>query len=230
MFYQWINQENNNYNNKKFCKRVKKHFKFNSKEDLFFSFNYTTILEKYYKIEPNNICHIHGICEDDSSIIYGANKNKHTKYSYKKYSQDLSKISQKQYLEIQANKLTEGINETISSKVLKDCHHQLDQNKEFFHSISKAQIEEIIIIGHSINEIDLDYYKEIHKFANAAVWKIYYHNIKNIPLMINRLQKIGIDKDKIIKIELPNLKNTKKNYLKFLIKIILKKRCKLTHP
>ena len=78
-FYQWINQNNNNFKNYDLCKKINNKFIFNTEKDLFFSFNYTKILENFYKIKQRNICHIHGTCNDESSIILGCHKNEHVK-------------------------------------------------------------------------------------------------------------------------------------------------------
>jgi len=201
-FYQWINQNNNNFKNYDLCEKINNKFKFNIEKDLFFSFNYTKILENFYNIKQKNICHIHGICNDESSIILGCHKNEHVKYNYE---DDGNYLNRNQFLEKYKKKLTATINETISSKVLKNYQQQLDENKDFFCKIKKSHIKEIIVIGHSVNEIDLNYYKEIHKLAKNADWKIYFFNEENILLITERLKNIGINKENIKYRELPKL-------------------------
>lgn len=204
-FYQWINLVNKNYKNyknKKLFKKVKKYFQINSNEDLFFSFNYTKMLEKNYKIKSNNICYIHGIYDDESSIILGCNKEKHVKYSYTKFSN----IDRNNYIEEQTNQITDGINNTISKKVLKDNKRQIELNNDFFNKIKVSRIKEIVIIGHSINEIDLAYFEEINKLQNNINWKIYYYNEKtDLPRMKKNLQTLNINQDRIHYKNLPKL-------------------------
>lgn len=184
-FYKWINEENNKFNDENFCKKFNEIIKFNKEKDLFFSFNYTKILENFYGIKTKNICHIHGICDDKDSIILGCNKDKHETY--------LCPVGKNNKESNNYTEITDYINNLLSSKVLKDSKKELEKNKNFFKKIKKAKINKIIVIGHSVNEIDLPYYKEIKKLKDNQVWKIFYYNKESILSIRNNLNKINVN-------------------------------------
>ncbi|GHU58413.1 hypothetical protein FACS189444_2040 [Spirochaetia bacterium] len=136
-------------------------------DDYYLTFNYTKTLEELYKINPDNICHIHGIgkvirCRpgdipDDPSIVIGHSfdgipdmpkmNNYGKPKSYLSYYEGILAIEE--YFH-KSYKYTELI--------MKER-----DNKLFFDKYFLKDIDAINIIGHSLSNVDIQYFKEIAK-------------------------------------------------------------------
>ena len=56
---------------------------------------------------------------------------------------------------------------------LKRTSRIIDENADFFESLS--DIDEVIIIGHSLNTVDMPYFKKVfNSISKNAIWKAYY--------------------------------------------------------
>jgi hypothetical protein len=133
----------------------------------FLTFNYTNTLERIYKINHNNILHLHGEASErfrydnhpdyyfeqeikDTEIIFGHSFN--FKDNIKSNNKGINALVEDDAIE----KLTPFFNETI-----KNTKEIINKNHQFFSFSSLARFDKIIIIGHSFSEIDLPYLKEI---------------------------------------------------------------------
>ena len=188
-------------------------------DDLYVTFNYTTTLEKIYNIPRSHILHIHGCIDKvDSSVFLGDNfynsaksmyeaevttpiplypynhENVHSEIQFgstNNNSQLIKNDLERQYgnddfygasIELGVNKIVEYCN--ASSKNLKQNYPMLN------NFISNQHIDEIIIMGHSYEGIDSDYYRDIliPNFKNL-LWNIYIHppgDIEKVNTFISR--------------------------------------------
>lgn len=143
----------------------------NTKQDLFLSFNYTMTLEKKYGIPYENICHIHGKCEEEviktipscfseenieSNIKVGHNEGN----AYDKFN----KFSPYPNIPELISEILNSLNKNISENI--------KRNKSFFNMISTTDIQNIYSFGFSYNNIDENYIKEIIKTIKnpSAIW------------------------------------------------------------
>ncbi|MCF0257140.1 MAG: bacteriophage abortive infection AbiH family protein [Bacteroides heparinolyticus] len=122
------------------------------KDALFLSFNYTHLLEKIYHINSSQILHIHGYCDENSTVIFG-------------YEDKNSVIVDDSLSEFQKNELTNYMN-----VFHKDTSKILSSNPSFF-SFLKGQIDNIFVLGHSL-DIDHLYFNYLHQIAPDAHWHI----------------------------------------------------------
>lgn len=125
----------------------------------YFTFNYTMVLEKTYGINPYDICHIHG-CIDDDRIIVGHNHKRDPQ------NEDDNlfnvKMSRRNIVELM-NKNEKPVMDIIQKKI------------HFFCSL--YDIQRIIVIGHSMAEVDMPYFEEISKHVNSeCIWHFYWHD------------------------------------------------------
>lgn len=174
------------------------------KESLFFSFNYTSTLEKLYRIKNTNIKYIHGkAINSDTDLILG--------HDYKKPNNkpDLEKIRQKygeevynEYLEELSGedvRVTEGadIINSYFTDTYKPISDIIEDNKAFFRKMKN--IDEVIILGHSLESVDIPYFEKIFKSIDnsRAKWIVSYHNKDDVPKHQQALKNIGL-KDKQI--------------------------------
>ena len=156
------------------------------KNAVFLTFNYTDTLERIYKIEPMKITYLHNKAKsekhllrpdehdyfaDDSDIIIG-HAVKNTKITMPK-----------QKIGIKTAIAYEQAFDTLQlyyKESFKDTEQIILGNSHFFEDIS--HIERVIIIGHSLSDIDMPYFQEISKkVINVKEWKITYHGKEELP-------------------------------------------------
>ncbi len=147
-------------------------------ESLYLTFNYTDTLEKVYKISENNILHIHGRASIDENLIVG-HRNYIDPIQYLTYATDFREDNHR------------IDNVCDYNKLYKPIEYLIDKNRSFFDQLS--HIKSIVIIGHSCNDIDKLYFKEVSKHvSNDAHWLFFWHDevidLPNIKLMIEFLQ------------------------------------------
>lgn len=174
------------------------------KESLFFSFNYTSTLEKLYQIKNANIKHIHGkAINSDSDLILGHDyKKPNNKPDLEKIRRELGEEVYNEFLEELGGedvRVTEGYNiiNSYFTDTYKPTSDIIKENKAFFTKMKN--IDEVIILGHSLEDVDIPYLKKIFKSVDnsKAKWTVSYHNEKQIPKHRQALENIGI-KDKQI--------------------------------
>ncbi|MGM9817374.1 MAG: AbiH family protein [Paludibacteraceae bacterium] len=117
-----------------------------STSDLYFSFNYTHTLFDSYGIPLSNTKHIHGcvasqMCFGNEAIIFG-----HAQC----------------YGDVLAQRLLDN--------TTKDVNGIKANNKSYFDSLSKKNIDTIKVFGHSYSDIDFPYFQEIRNQLPNAKW------------------------------------------------------------
>ena len=157
------------------------------KNAIFLTFNYTDTLERFYKIEANKIKYIHNkakiekyirpdeyYLKDESDIIIGhAVKDKNVTMP--------EQLNRGIKTAIACEEAFDGL-EPYYKESFKDTKQIISENQSFFNNLSN--IEKIIIIGHSLSDIDMPYFQEISKKAiNVKEWKITYHGDEKLSEM-----------------------------------------------
>lgn len=119
--------------------------------DLFLNFNYTSVLEKIYKVV--DVYHIHGSQSDE--IIFGHGNHRFNFMSTYDGPDD-------------------GLAE-IHNILLKDTERIIEDSQPFFDKLST--VKEIYSIGFSFSEVDLPYIEEICKKCNTedCIWYLHVH-------------------------------------------------------
>ena len=142
------------------------------------SFNYTEVLENIYKIPAKNVIHIHN--KVGEKLIFG-------------HGRDVENFNVKEALYGDEDAHLVIDEETGDITTMEDGHEQFAENavcafydkmrkhtdevikehSDYFHSLSDT--DEIIVIGHSYNEIDTPYFKKISESVNnKATWTLHY--------------------------------------------------------
>lgn len=165
------------------------------KESFFLNFNYTLTLEKVYNIPIKNIFHIHGDIENNEGfLIFGHNKTLRKENEIDKNNN--SKRTQFSDSENSAKypfyKFQKPVNDIIKN------------NNNYFKRLGK--IKEIIILGHSLNSIDIPYLKKIKKYTPNTIWKVSYYNEDEKQMHLKALQGIGMNKSDIIFFKMDQIK------------------------
>lgn len=142
------------------------------KKDLFLTFNYTKTLEYIYKIQPSNILHIHGCISSPETLQFG-----NSKYTANEVKADY----EQQFKSDEAYEICiePAVNSYIdlARSLSKDPIKNIPLLKQF---LSKKQIDEIIILGHSYQGVDAQYYeKMLLQRLIKAKWTIYCYTDKD---------------------------------------------------
>lgn len=160
----------------------------------YLTFNYTATLNRLYSIPNKNILHIHhAITTHGSDLVFGHG----------------SIIEEEPLFDEEGNgnyPSSSHSNAESASKMLlahfhKDTEDIIKKNADFFDNL--WGIDEIIVLGHSLNEIDLPYFEYIMKIVgNDIKWTVSYHSDDECEGMNDRLKSIGaIGKITFVKME-----------------------------
>lgn len=158
-------------------------------ESLFFTFNYTLVLEEVYHIDENNVWHIHNSVKNPDNIIIGHDSDERELFSTY-LSNKSNYIVSPDFVDRVNRKIAQG------SKNVKMI---IENHKDRFFDVY-SQIKHIVVMGFSFNEIDMPYIKaiiEANKNAADIDWTIYFHSKGEDKVFIRKLLQIGIDCSKI---------------------------------
>lgn len=124
----------------------------------YLTFNYTKVLEEAYGIPAMQICHIHGSVDDDEVIVGHRTFSKPDSLTQ---DSDEAEIIQREYIK-------------ALNLLNKKAEDQTKKHDAFFSGLK--DITRVVVLGHSLNEIDLSYIGEVAKIVpESAHWHISKH-------------------------------------------------------
>ena len=170
------------------------------------SFNYTTTLERLYDLNKSTVLHIHGCLEDGDRLIFGFKDDGSyspngalvtNTFLSKQLDIEIEKIESNSLLsrdekDEQIESLRDNYNFNNfndyyideQNNVLVQLYHQ--NQKEFqFNELksflnknigSNSKFEEIVVLGHSLNDVDSEYFELIEKYIRPKYWTISQYN------------------------------------------------------
>ena len=126
---------------------------------LFLSFNYTKVLEQVYSIPSQLVKHIHGVAEEDFSII---------EVGHGRTDREIDDMFDSDNdFELEACKEVKD----LVKGWRKDTNRIIRQNVRFFDSLH--DVTEIFVLGHSMAIVDMPYFQEIKANVQPdAVWTL----------------------------------------------------------
>lgn len=127
------------------------------KDDIIINFNYTDTIIKMPSIKSNeNILHIHGLYSENQKLIYGCLQTKnHCSFN----------TGEDYYLEKQKQKAEE---------FLKSLEKNFQKTKLLNFLEIHKRCEEVIVLGHSLSEVDRTYFSIINDVYSPKKWYISY--------------------------------------------------------
>lgn len=176
---------------------------FLSKESKFLTFNYTPTLENLYGVHKDKILYIHNKAIDqDSILILGHGRNPSTIKSLN--DQFIRDDEDEDYGDVRVREGNEILDEYFKT-TYKNTQTILDTNEEFF--LGLKDITEIYVLGHSLSEVDLGYFKRIVEVIDIknVVWKVSCFLMQDIEKHRKTLTALGISKESIILDRLENI-------------------------
>lgn len=158
-----------------------------SKSGLYFSFNYTSTLEKTYGIPPDRVLHIHGAANvPGCRLVLG-----HAYEDLPSLNEHRSEDDDMRYV---------GGNEIIDDyfkKTFKPADQLINGNKSFFDRL--GSIENVFVLGHSLSDIDALYYIALIEAMQPANpnWTIAVRSPDESLVKIQRLLDMGVREDRV---------------------------------
>lgn len=166
------------------------------KNSTFISFNYTLLLEEIYKIEPDRILHIHGdIINDSEELIFGHNEA----------IEEIPELDENGESNRTIFTDCENAAKIPFYKFYKPVEDIISRNAKTFDLMTT--IKKINILGHSLNPIDIAYFKQIHNRSEYAEWHVSYYNIDEREKHLSTLIQMGISPKCIQLFKLQNCKD-----------------------
>lgn len=180
-FYDWVKEINLNNTNQK------THL---DPSALYLNFNYTSTLQIVYKIPNERIEHIHGHVDAGSDLIFGHGM------SIEEESEIDENGDSNRHPYTDAENAAQIPLYTLKKKVFEI----MESKAAFFNSLS--QIDKVVVIGHSLNDIDLPYFNEVNLKSNQPDWTIYYYNDGDYEIFRNKMRSMNISESKVILIDI----------------------------
>lgn len=150
----------------------------------FISFNYSNTLEKIYKIAREDILYIHGSAFENDSIIlgHGVDPSKFTNDLVEAVPpEDLTEEEIEMWHQEMSDKfdyeyelgVTE-VNKYLAAS-FKSSAEIINENKSYFASLQ--EIDTVVILGHSMSDVDMPYFDEISKcIKKNSFWFVSYYS------------------------------------------------------
>lgn len=141
----------------------------------FISFNYTSTLQTVYQIPESNILHIHGAVAHNAELVFGHSKAvKDSDPGEDTYYSDAINNGRQVLRELK---------KPVDYVTKNTLVPWLNNNKDFL---------KIIIIGHSLNDIDIPYFKTILNAFPNAYWECYSYSAHEASEHETKLLDIGV--------------------------------------
>ena len=149
-------------------------------------FNYTEFAETLYGAE--NVCYIHGCRKrKGQKLILGHRSGIESEFHEKErkpksYRQAVIDAAQREVFDLIMQ---------YDKELLKDTDKIICEHKDFFEGL--GEIDQVIVIGHSVSLVDWDYFAEVNKFAKKAVWNFGCFGLKDLRNIEALAKKLGIE-------------------------------------
>ncbi len=158
-------------------------------DSLFFTFNYTLLLEKAYHVKEENVWHIHGSVKHPDDIIVGhdADAGQLVKYT-QEYNKDQQRISPS---------YADNINQEVLNGAKKVRNRIYLQEDKFYQY---SNIRHYVAMGFSFNDIDMPYIEKmwsVNRQKEAADWTLYWYSSGEDNLMKKKLIELGVNEKSI---------------------------------
>ncbi|WP_367914885.1 bacteriophage abortive infection AbiH family protein [Leadbetterella sp. DM7] len=179
----------------------------------FLNFNYTETLQESYNIPENRITYIHNRADaNNCTLILGHGTDP---ANFEEIEEEPPQgLSEEEFYEWREQKADEydysyesAKQEILSyyTKAFKNTLSIVESNIEFFSNLT--EVEKVIVLGHSISEVDLKYFEVLKdKLNENVIWYVSYYSELEKQAHIETLLKLGINNNNIIQIKITDLK------------------------
>lgn len=162
-------------------------------------FNYTEFVELLYGVEKENICYIHGCRQNKKENLVLGHMPGASDAMYD-FQDDRMPTRNRKKQEMIFAAQEDSLRFIIDSdnSLTKCCDKIIEKNEVFFSSLK--EVKDIIVIGHSMSKVDMDYFCEVvNRLDNIdnVSWYIGCHGLRDLENMQNMIQKLNISQAKV---------------------------------
>lgn len=151
----------------------------------FITFNYTSTLQSIYGISDERVFHIHGQADKFDELIFGHGETIEEEPEW----DENGNSNRTMFSE------AEGVAKYPFYALQKPVGLVLEKSHKLFDSL--GQVSEIVTIGHSLNKIDLPYFRKLVACAPNAQWLVCYYKEEDEAKHIEALLKCGVHRENI---------------------------------
>ncbi len=179
----------------------------------FLNFNYTETIQKGYGIPEERITYIHNRADTDNcTLILGHGTDP---ANFEEIEEEPPQgLSEEELYEWQEQKADEydfsyesAKQEILSyyTKAFKNTASIIESNIDFFANLT--EVETVIVLGHSISEVDLKYFEVLKaKLNENVIWTVSYYSELEKQAHKETLVQLGINDNNIVQMKITDLK------------------------
>lgn len=157
------------------------------KNALYFTFNYTLILQYMYEIENTRVLHIHDYMDIGEFEVIVGHGSKYVESPAKIDFDDIKYEYGKNVLEAEYYRWKQN----VQSSLYKDTDEIINSVTQFWNDL--MDIDTVFVLGHSVNRIDIPYYSKIIDSSKKDItWHVSYYSENEKDGMFENLVNIGI--------------------------------------
>ncbi|MDE5492509.1 bacteriophage abortive infection AbiH family protein [Elizabethkingia meningoseptica] len=179
----------------------------------FLNFNYTKTLQEGYGIPEERITYIHNRADTENCTLILGHGTDPANFDEKEEEppQGLSEEELYEWREQKADEYDysyESAKQEILSyytKAFKNTTTIIENNIVFFTNLT--EVENVIVLGHSISEVDLKYFEVLKtKLNENVIWNVSYYSELEKQAHKETLSQLGINNNNIAQIKITDLK------------------------
>lgn len=171
LFFEWISEIDVSVASAK--------FQFNQGAS-FLTFNYTDTLQSVYGIPKSQVLHIHGSATAYDDLVFGHGET----------MAEEPEIDEKGNSNRTIFTDAQGAAKYPFYAFQKPVHEILKKHQVFFSSLTR--VSEIVVIGHSLSDVDLVYFIEISQHAKGSRWVFYCYKESDAEHYVRQLGRRGV--------------------------------------
>lgn len=163
-----------------------------NEDSTFMTFNYTSLLESCYNISIKNLWHVHGFIETDDLVI-GHNTILAKEDDFDENGESLR------------TPFTDAMSTASATqgRFYKPVNDLINSNMKFFDELTS--IKSIIVLGHSLNPIDIPYFQKILQIAKEANWIVSFRDEFDKQHHLSVMKDLGINEQNMQLIQLTDI-------------------------
>lgn len=177
----------------------------------YLNFNYTESLQYFYGVVDEKITYIHEKAGLNDSLILGHGTDPSNFLEPEVKAPE--GLTPEEYDDWRQQKSNEWDFSTDAAKqvilgyyttAFKNCQKIITEKEEFFSSL--AQLEKIIVLGHSLSDVDIKYFQKIKSVTDDNLeWQVSYYGDHEKEQHMRTLLEWGVPKHKINQILISDL-------------------------
>lgn len=152
---------------------------------IYLNFNYTPVLQEIYGVLDENVLQIHGCTAEMNQLLFGHGDEIHEEPELDENGD--SNRHPYSDAEFAAKGPLYAFKKQVTDLIA--------ENQVWFHGLTK--IRTVVILGHSLNDIDLPYFQKVNGKTPGAHWIVSCHTTEDETHYRSQFTKLGISSSQI---------------------------------